>query len=232
VGSVDTDDVVVIVPVLNEASVLGEVIVRLRQEFDHVVCVDDGSTDASASVAAASGAALIRHAVNLGQGAALQTGFDYVLRHTQAQYVVTFDGDGQHDVRDAVNMLAMARRRQMDVVLATREGGRVTGQSGSRRLLLRAALVFTRLNTRLSLTDTHNGLRVLTRDTLARVRLHQRGMAYASELERAISDLHLRWCEVPVSIVYTAYTRRKGQRNINALNVVYDLLLARLRTSP
>jgi hypothetical protein len=54
-------------------------------------------------------------------------------------------------------------------------------------------------------------------------------MAYASELENGIASLGLRWCEVPVSVSYTEYSRRKGQRNMNALNVLCDLAVARLR---
>jgi glycosyltransferase involved in cell wall biosynthesis len=196
-----------------------------------VVCVDDGSTDDSASVAAASGATVVRHAVNLGQGAALQTGFDYVLRHTRARHIVSFDGDGQHHPSDALRMLATARETGVDVVLGTRNGGQVTGQPRLRRLLLRGALGFTRLTTGLGVTDTHNGLRVLSREALHLLRLRQRGMAYASELESAVASLGLSWREVPVSVAYTDYSRHKGQRNLNALNILYDLAMARLRVT-
>ena len=99
----------------------------------------------------------------------------------------------------------------------------------SRRLLLRAALAYTRRTTGLRLTDTHNGLRVFNRHALRSIRLTQGGMAYASELESSISRAKLTWTEVPVSIVYNEYCLAKGQSNLNAVNIVYDLMLSRLQ---
>lgn len=221
----------VVVPVYNEAAVLSDVLIQLREHFAHVICVDDGSSDSSAEIARAAGATVLEHAINLGQGAALQTGFDYILSATNYDWVVTFDADGQHDPRNAVAMLEVARECGHDVVLGSRKGGRVVDQPMSRQLLLRLGVLFTRLTTGLPVTDTHNGLRVLSRRALNGIRLRQPGMAYASELEYAIARLGLKWTEVPVDITYTAYSRAKGQPNVNAVNVLYDLLLARLRAS-
>ncbi|MBB6626427.1 glycosyltransferase family 2 protein [Nocardioides sp. KIGAM211] len=219
----------VIVPVLNEAAVLGPVLEHLLLSFDHVVCVDDGSTDGSAGIAAAAGAVVLRHAVNLGQGAALQTGFEYALTHTTCSHVVTFDADGQHDPADATAMLALARTSDVDVVLGTRHGSRPAGQPRVRRLVLGAALRFTRWTTGLAVSDTHNGLRVLNRRAVRLVALEQRGMAHASELLAAVARHELTWAEHPVSIAYTPYSLGKGQHGLNAVNVLYDLGSARLR---
>jgi len=226
----DTSDVCVVVPVLNEASVLGDVLVRLGDDFEHIICVDDGSTDGSADIAAAAGATVLRHAVNLGQGAALQTALEFVTTRTDFQYVVTFDGDGQHDPMDAIGMVQVARERGVDVVLGSRAIGTVVDQPASRRVLLRAALQFTRFTTGLKVTDTHNGLRVLSRSAAALIQLRQRGMAHASELEGLIARHRLSWVEHPVSIRYSEYSRAKGQGSLNAFNVVYDLMAARLNS--
>lgn len=220
----------VVVPVHNEAKVLATVLGDLVAVFPHVIVVDDGSNDGSAEVARAAGALVLRHAVNLGQGAALQTGFEYVLAETPLEYVVTFDGDGQHDPADAHAMLQFADERSLEAVLGSRITGSATGQPWTRRLLLRAGVIFTRWSTGLAVTDTHNGLRVLSRSALSKLRLRQSGMAYASELEAGIASHCLRWAEVAVTIAYTDYSRSKGQRNVNAINVVYDLVSARLRT--
>lgn len=227
----DTGSVWVIVPVHNEATVLADVLGKLSHHFDRVVCVDDGSSDGSAEVASISGVPVLRHAVNLGQGAALQTGFEYVLRKTDAQHVVTFDGDGQHDPEDAHRMVCVARREGLDVVLGSRTIGTTTGQSRSRRVLLRAGVAFARVNTGLPLTDTHNGLRVLSRKAIELIHLRQHGMAHASELEAWVARLGLSWREIPVNVTYTPYSRLKGQRSLDALNVMCDLAVARLRGS-
>lgn len=224
------DDVIVIVPVYNEGLTISTTVSGLRQTFRHVVCVDDGSTDASADLARAAGATVLRHAVNLGQGAALQTGFDHVMSRTSARHVVTFDADGQHLVEDAARMVRRARETGVDVVLASRFSGETDGMPLARGLVLRAGVLFTRWTAGLAVTDTHNGLRVLSRGALRTIRLEQPRMAYASELLNAIVPIGLSYCEVPTTVLYTTYSRAKGQRNINSLNILFDLAVSRLRT--
>lgn len=221
----------VVVPVFNEAPVLAAVLANLHEVFSNVICVDDGSVDSSADIARAAGAAVVRHPINLGQGAALQSGFDWVRTRTDADYVVTFDSDGQHDAADALSMLAKARLDRLDVVLGSRNLGQSAGVSRSRRVLLKSALAFSRITTGLQLSDTHNGLRVLSRDAINRIRLTQAGMAHASELESQVAHLGLAWAEAPVCITYTDYTRAKGQSNLNAVNIVFDLFTARFQAA-
>src|SRR5262249_57775388 len=92
-------DVWIVVPAFNEASVIGEVIADLRSIFDHIVCVDDGSSDGTGEVALRAGAHLVRHPVNVGQGAAIQTGVEYARHQPGAQVFATFDGDAQHRLK-------------------------------------------------------------------------------------------------------------------------------------
>ncbi|MBO9520725.1 MAG: glycosyltransferase family 2 protein [Nocardioidaceae bacterium] len=225
------DDVCVIVPVYNEEPAVGGTLAGLLDTFAHVVCVDDGSGDGSGEIARAAGATVLRHAVNLGQGAALQTGFDYALRRTRADHVVTFDADGQHDVEDAVRMLEVARETGVDVVLASRFTGQTEAMPFSRRMVLQAGVRFTRATAHLEITDTHNGLRVLSRRALTRIRLDLPRMAYASELLESIVPNGLTYTEVPTTVSYTDYSRAKGQRNSNAFNILFDLALRRLRSA-
>jgi glycosyltransferase involved in cell wall biosynthesis len=225
------DDVCVIVPMLNESTTIASVVENLRHSFPHVLCVDDGSTDDSAAIAAAAGAQVLRHATNLGQGAALQTGFDHVTRAGGFRWVVTFDADGQHLVSDAEAMIAAGRDQDLDVVLASRFAGVTIDMPRARRVVLRCATHFTRWTAGLDVTDAHNGLRVINTRALDTLRLRQPRMAYASELLNQIGAHRLHWAEVPTTVLYSDYSRAKGQRNINAVNIVFDLVMARVRTS-
>ena len=219
-------DTWLVIPLYNEATVVREVISQAREIFPYVVAVDDGSKDDSAREAAAAGAVVVRHPVNLGQGAALQTGFAYVLEKTNADYIVTFDADGQHSATDAAAMVAAARKEGLAVVLGSRflEGPSPVGWL--KRLILRTAAAVSSRTSGMRLTDAHNGLRVIRRDVLARLDLKQNRMAHASEIIRQIGASGLPWREFPVHIVYTDYSRSKGQSLWNSVNILVDLLFS------
>lgn len=225
-------EVCVLVPAYDEAATIGLVVEELRQEFPLVLCIDDGSSDSTAEIAAAAGARVVRHPINLGQGAALQTGFDYVATRPRIRWVVTFDADGQHLVSDAVRMVEEAISTDADVILASRFAGTTENMPRMRRIVLRCAVAFTRWTTRLDVTDAHNGLRVINTRVLTALRLNQPRMAYASELTHAIAAAGLSYREVATTVRYSDYSRGKGQRNLNAFNILFDLALAKLRTVP
>lgn len=228
-GPGDHSDVTVVLPAFNEVASVGQVVADLRRVFTRVVVVDDGSLDGTAGAARRAGATVVRHPVNLGQGAALQTGFAFALTDPTVGYVLTFDSDGQHRVPDAVAMVVAAKDRQVDVVLGSRFLTHETELPPFRRLVLRAAVRFTRWTTGLRLTDAHNGLRVLNRRTLEAVELTLNDMAHASQLLSLIAERGLTYAEMPVTIDYTDYSRSRGQSNLNALNILFDIAVERLR---
>ena len=162
----------------------------------------------------------------VGQGAALQTGFAYVLEKTNADYIVTFDADGQHSATDAAAMVAAAREEGLAVVLGSRflEGPSPVGWL--KRLVLRTAAAVSSRTSGMRLTDAHNGLRIIRRDVLAHLDLKQNRMAHASEIIRQIGATGLPWREFPVHIVYTDYSRSKGQSLWNSVNILVDLLFS------
>lgn len=225
----DNDDVWIVIPVYGEEKVIASVVDDVLRTFPNVVCVDDGSADNSATEIAGTPAHLVRHPVNMGQGAALQTGLTYALARTGGQYFVTFDADGQHRVEDAAAMVAEVRKGEVDVVLGSRFLTRGQRVPAVRRLVLRGAVAFTRATTGLSLTDAHNGLRVFTREAAALINIRLSGMAHASEIIEAVARHRLRWTEVPIEIVYSDYSRAKGQSSINAVNIVFELVVNRVR---
>jgi polyprenyl-phospho-N-acetylgalactosaminyl synthase len=222
---------VVVVPMLDEAQVIAEVVTELRGRFPVVVCVDDGSRDDSAATARAAGAVVVSHPANLGQGAALETGIQFALSLPATQYVVTFDADGQHDASDAMAMVQRAAARDLQVVLGSRFLAAAEQVPLTRRLLLRGAVRFARYSTGLPLTDAHNGLRVLRRDAAQAVRLRLHGMSHASEILTVLARGGFSVEEHAVTIRYTDYSRAKGQRSYNALNILFELAVNRVRAA-
>ncbi|MGB3374461.1 MAG: glycosyltransferase family 2 protein [Microbacterium sp.] len=215
----------VVIPLYNEAKVVGEVIQDLLVHFPNVICVDDGSTDESAAVAEAAGARLVRHPINLGQGAALQTGFDFALAHPECAYVVTFDADGQHRIDDALDMLDAARADDLAVVFGSRFLDDRTQPGWIKHVILKTAVWVTNMTTGMKLTDAHNGLRVIRRDALGRIELKQDRMAHATEIVLEIGRTGLPWREFPVELLYTDYSKGKGQSVLNSVNILVDLIV-------
>jgi glycosyltransferase involved in cell wall biosynthesis len=215
----------VVIPLYNEASVIGEVIAGLRESFVHIVCVDDGSTDGSAAIAEAAGARVLRHPLNLGQGAALQTGIAYVREQPGCCYIVTFDADGQHRVVDAVAMVELARSENAAIVFGSRFLDDRTKPGALKRLVLKTAVVVTNWTTGLRLTDAHNGLRVIRVDAAHGIHLHQDRMAHATEIVLQLRRTGLAWREFPVEVLYTDYSKAKGQSLLNSINILVDLIV-------
>ncbi|GAB2752788.1 glycosyltransferase family 2 protein [Nocardioides salsibiostraticola] len=230
-GTVCYEGVTVVVPAYNEAETVGTTVTSLRDWFSHVVVVDDGSSDDTLDVAQSAGAVVVRHPFNLGQGAALQTGFAYALRDPRSQRVLTFDADGQHRVSDGVTMVDLSMRTEVDVVLGSRFLGTALHMSSTRRLVLRAGVRFTRWSTRLDVSDAHNGMRVLSRRALEVIEITLNDMAHASQLLSLIAEHELSYAESPVTIDYSDYSRAGGQSNLNALNILFDIASHRLRKS-
>nr|WP_244963488.1 glycosyltransferase family 2 protein [Actinomyces trachealis] len=219
-------DAWLVVPLYNEAQVVRGVIEAARLCFPNVVAVDDGSHDNSAAEAQAAGAVVVRHPINLGQGAALQTGFCYLLERTNARYAITFDSDGQHSVADAARMVETARAEDLAIILGSRFLDGSTQVGLAKRLVLHTAAAVSSRTTGMLLTDAHNGLRLIRRDALAKIDLQQNRMAHASEITKQLGATGLPWRELPVHIEYTDYSKAKGQSLWNSVNILVDLIFS------
>ncbi|WP_170874448.1 glycosyltransferase family 2 protein [Mycobacterium sp. IS-1264] len=223
--SIETDysGVWIVIPAFNEAAVIGEVIADVRSVFDNVVCVDDGSADDTGEIARRAGAHLVRHPINLGQGAAIQTGVEYARAQPGAGVFATFDADGQHRVKDVAAMVERLRTGDVDVVIGTR----FAAPQGSRppfvkRIVLRTAARLSRRGRRLGLTDTNNGLRVFNKTVADGLNLTMSGMSHANEFVMLIAENHWRVAELPVEVLYTEYSKSKGQPLLNGVNIIFD----------
>jgi glycosyltransferase involved in cell wall biosynthesis len=227
--------VAILMPVFNEPGRLARTLGGVRGRAEAlggvtVFLVDDGSEpaiDPADLPAPAPGfrVVLARHAVNLGQGAALETARQIALGARPFAVYATMDSDGQHRVED-VAALAAAIDAGADVAL----GDRFRGDSNvppARRALIACARLFERALTGLRLSDAHNGLRAFSRRALAEVQIHQNRMAHATEITRQISAARaardLVVVEVPVSVRYSRETLRKGQASLGAFAILRDL---------
>ena len=222
-------DVWLIIPVYNEATVIASVVTNALRSYPNVVCVDDGSVDGSADQIATTRARLVRHPINLGQGAAVQTGIEYARAQPGARYFVTFDADGQHQIADVLRMVNRLRTEPVDIVVGTRFHGDVEHIPRLKRLVLRAAVRLSPRSRRLGLTDAHNGLRAFNRTVAMAIDITSNGMGHAPEIIEMVEVRGWRIVEEPVTIVYTEYSIAKGQSLLNGVNIVFDSAVRRRR---
>ncbi len=221
----------IVIPAHNEEKMIGQVLADLLQYSFHVVVVDDGSTDQTMQAALQYPVTVLRHITNLGQGAALQTGMRYALSFPDTGYIVTFDADGQHHASDLPKMLDACKKGPYDVVLGSRfmQAGQAVNMPMAKRIILKMAVWFTRTNTGLKLSDTHNGLRVMTAGAARKIQITQNGMAHASEILAQVAAHKLRFCELPVTVTYTDYSMEKGQSFLNIINILWDMWIGYMR---
>lgn len=217
----------IVIPAFNEEARIGGVLDALASYWPRVVVVDDGSTDGTRAQALARPVWVLSHLANLGQGAALETGFRFALGR-DARYLVSFDADGQHDAADIEALLEPLAAGQAEFALGSRFLGRAPGIPLSRKLLLRAAVAFTRLVYRIRLTDVHNGLRAMTRRAAETLDITVNGMEHASQFLEQVRASGLPYREVPVTIRYTPASLAKGQPSRAALGVAIRVLLERM----
>lgn len=218
-------NVCILLPFYNEAEVIADVIFDLKNKEYFVLGIDDGSNDASWEIVKNMGIHVIRHSINIGQGAALQTGIEFARMNPNFQYFVTFDSDGQHKVENIEKVLEPLLVNSADIVFGTRFQDDKTKFPLIKRLILQMAIKYTKLSTGVPLTDTHNGFRALSRNAINKVNLSFSGMTHASEFVEQAGRAELRIKEVPVHILYTKYSKRKGQSIWNAINILTDLFL-------
>ncbi len=221
-----------IIPAFNEADMVAATVADLK---DHappgvIVVVDDGSTDETGSLALSAGAVVLSHLKNRGYGAASQTGLAYA-RQQQADIAVPFDADGQHDPNDVSALIGPIVRDECDVVLSSRfiAGASTMNMPKLRRMTLKAGVLFTRLMSRMRVTDAHNGFRAFSRKAIELMQTNLDDMAYASEIHDKIFQHKLSYLEVPCSVKYTEYSMSKGQKSSAAIRIIWRYLMEKMR---
>jgi glycosyltransferase involved in cell wall biosynthesis len=219
------NNIYIVIAAYNESSQIKDVIESLISKgFFNIIVIDDGSLDGTAIYAKKAGAITLIHPINLGQGAALQTGVDFALAQG-ASYIVTFDADNQHDVDDIVPAISCLEKSGAAICLGSRFKGKTINMPLTKRITLKAAIFFTQLTTGLSISDAHNGFRVFTNRGARKIRIRQNRMAHASEILNQIAERKISYIEHPVTIRYTTYSISKGQKISNSVSILKDLFI-------
>ena len=217
----------ILIPVFNEKGRLKNTIKNCFEYFQNILIIDDGSSDNSIKDALDSEAKyILRHQFNCGQGMSISTGIEFFLKHTRFDFLITFDADGQHQAIDAINMLDFAVSNNFDVVIGSRflKKESIEEIPLRRRILLNTAIYFERFFYKIQLTDSNNGLRVLSRKACKELtNLNSSQMAHATEIAHVLSKSSLLIKEYPVSISYKN-KKKTGQNLFSSLNIISDLI--------
>lgn len=224
---------VIIMPAYNESKVIASVLGRLPQKLPAVhkvtpVVIDDNSSDNTKEVAESCGAICVRHEVNLGAGGATVTGLE-VARLLKADIVVTMDSDGQHDPNDLPTLIAPIVKRKVDVVLGSRMK-QVAKEMPFHKVVGNVILNgITFAFFRIWVSDSQSGFKAFSKKALKSIQLSTCGYEVCSEIIGEIKQKKLRFSEVPITTIYTDYSKSRGQLSLNAINIILGLLIRPLR---
>jgi glycosyltransferase involved in cell wall biosynthesis len=218
---------IAVIPAYNEAPRIPDVVRAILAFTDGVLVVDDGSSDRTFGAAKEAGAAVVRHRINRGQGAALKTGTEAAL-FLGADVIVHVDADGQHDPDMIPVLVAPIASGEADVVFGSRFLGiRPTDMPAIRKVYFRLAKLFNTMFVGVSkdVTDPQSGARAMNRKAAERIDFQQDRAAHCSEILRLVTRSDLRWKEVPVHVRYSRETLKKGQSFLEAFRILWHLII-------
>jgi glycosyltransferase involved in cell wall biosynthesis len=221
----DANKIFVIVPCYNESCIISTTITALLAQGYKVIVVDDGSSNNCREHFNKLPVYYLHHVINLGQGAAIQTGIDYALQKG-ADYLVTFDADAQHDVKDIEKMLHKLQEEKLEFIFGSRFlKGAATNVDRTRRLLLHISRFTNFFISGVLLSDSNNGLRLFTAAAAKQIRIKENRRTHSSDFIYQIVKKKIKFGEAPVSVEYSAYSRQKGIKNVDGINIFINMLI-------
>ncbi len=198
---------VAVIPAYNEARFIGSVVLSTRAYVDTVIVVDDGSQDATASIARAAGALVIQHDANRGKGVALNTGF-MKARELAPRAVITLDGDWQHMPEDIGRVAAPVLRGEADIVIGSRYLDQTSEVPAQRAIGHWGFTSLTNLVSGVRVSDSQSGYRAFSPAALRALVFSSNSFSVESEMQFLAREHHLRLVEVPITIRYVDKPKR------------------------
>ncbi|MEM3434145.1 MAG: glycosyltransferase family 2 protein [Candidatus Methanomethyliaceae archaeon] len=217
----------VVVPAFNEAPRIGRTLESLLQVARSVVVVDDGSADNTAEVALNYPVWVLRHPVNLGAGAATQTGISFALRQG-AEYVATFDADGQHRAQDLPKLMQILLNNKANIVFGSRFLGKAIDMPFHRRVMLKVASAAVWVLCGIWVTDVTTGLRLMDAKAARMIKITMNRFEHPIDLLHQVRVKKLRFAEGPATILYSADSLRKGQRTSDVFRLALQIIAERV----
>ncbi len=216
--------IVALIPAYNEERFIGSVVLKARKYVDAVIVVDDGSTDATAEIAEAAGAIVIRHAHNRGKGAALNTGFRQARKMTP-EAVVALDADGQQRCEEIPTLIRPVLAGQADMVVGSRFLTVRSGLPGWRVFGQRLLNLVTNLGSGFNLSDSQSGFRAFSRQTIETVTFRSDDFSVESEMQFLAQKHGLKVVEVPITCHYDDSPKRNPfLHGVQVLNGILRLI--------
>jgi glycosyltransferase involved in cell wall biosynthesis len=220
----ETEKIYIVVPAKNEGERVAIVVQSILSEgFSNIIVVDDGSDDNTSEYAKSAGAKVIRHLVNLGAGAATQTGIEYALTKG-ATTIVTMDGDSQHFASDIPKLVDHLYNQDLDLVIGSRFLDPVNQIPLDRIIINKLANIFSGIITGLFVTDSQSGMKAIHANLAAKMHFTFDGYEFCTEILKIIHQEKARFGEVPIQVQYAEELQGKGQSWKNIGKMVFRLL--------
>tara|TARA_Y100000741_G_scaffold345513_1_gene311011 strand:- start:928 stop:1608 length:681 start_codon:yes stop_codon:yes gene_type:complete len=223
------DNIYILIPVFNEENQIEKVVRELKKIFKNIIVVNDGSLDSSQEILESLDIINLKHSFNLGQGAAISTGFKYVQEIKNAHALVTFDADGQHSIDDAKAFALEILDCEEEVIFGSRFIEKKENIPFLKRIVLSIVIFFTNKFSKTNLTDAHNGLKAMKKSCLKKIDITIDGFGFESQIIHQVSKKGIKYKEMPTNTIYTDYSKRKGQKLIGGLIILEDLFKLRRR---
>jgi glycosyltransferase involved in cell wall biosynthesis len=216
-------DICVIIPVYNEEKRIRKVLDDLLTSTDcRIVVVDDGSTDKTFAIASnIKKVIVLRHKINQvkSKGAAMKTGCEYAFDHLHCKAVIFMDGDGQHlpsDLPKFIEKLGLG----YDIILGSRNFNLnipLVRYLGNKTASIVINLLFSKY-----VSDLLCGFRAITKTAYEQIKWDSVGYGVETEMVVNMARTNLRWCEVPVTVLY--YDKAKGVSILDAFGILFDVI--------